>query len=337
MDSNDDGQELDLLKLSYEIVEGFSGERIDKVLTELSTELYPELLLTRSKIEKLIEQGCVRLDNSEIRSKSFKIEQACVAKLTLSDFIGLDLKGDPDVVFDVVYEDKDLVVIDKPAGLVIHPGDGGEIGTLAHGLVYRYGLKGVGHPKRPGIVHRLDKDTSGLMVVALNQSTLNKLLEQFHPPRKIHRTYFAVTRKPPSSRALPVTGVISASISRDPKNPVKMGVSKEGRAATTKYRFVEEFTEAMLVELELETGRTHQIRVHLENIGIPILGDPTYHRGSTRLSREIEIVLPARQALHAAKLSFEHPETKQQLSFESELPEDIAKLIEALRILDAGQ
>lgn len=331
MDSSDDSDDLFLRRISIAVSKEFLGERIDKVLAELASKLYPDLLLTRSKIERLVEDGAVKLEDAVLKNKSFKIERECLVEIVLAEHPEQELKPDSSVEYEVVFEDSHLVVINKPAGLVIHPGDGGEVGTLSHGLVSRYGLKGVGHPKRPGIVHRLDKDTSGLMVVALDQQTLVGLLEQFHPPRKIHRTYLAFTRKAPSSRALLPAGVISASIARDPKNPVKMSVAKEGRSATTKYRFLEEFSDALLLELELETGRTHQIRVHLENIGIPILGDQTYNRGSGKLSKTIEAVLPKRQALHAAKLSFEHPITKQQLSFEADLPEDLKTLLRELR------
>lgn len=331
MDRSDDSDDILLQNISIAIGKEFLGERIDKALAELVSKFYPELLLTRSKIERAIENGSVKLEGVDLKNKSFKIERECLAEIFLANYPDQELKPDPDVHYEVVFEDNHLVVINKPAGLIVHPGDGGEVGTLSHGLVSRYGLKGVGHPKRPGIVHRLDKDTSGLMVVARDQSTLVGLLEQFHPPRKIHRTYLAFTRKAPTSRALLPAGVISASIARDPKNPVKMTVAKEGRAATTRYQFVEEFSDALLLELELETGRTHQIRVHLENIGIPILGDQTYNRGSGKLSNTIQAVLPKRQALHAAKLSFEHPITKEPLCFEAKLPEDLANLLGQLR------
>jgi 23S rRNA pseudouridine1911/1915/1917 synthase len=331
--SLEENEEGFISTLTFDVDEHYKGERLDKVVAELAGKHYPDLTLTRSKIEKLIEDGSVTVNGKLVILKSYKIEGACTVEVQVSKISAKDLVGDREVNFEVIYDDPSIAVINKQAGLIVHPGDGNELRTLAHGLVFRYGLRGVGHPKRPGIVHRLDKDTSGLMVVALNQSALTNLREQFLPPRKVHRTYFAITRKPPKASALPSAGIISFPIGRDLKNPVKMGIREDGREAKTKYRFVEEFAEGMLVELELETGRTHQIRVHLEQAGIPIVGDALYNRGLGKFSKEVENVIKTfdRQALHAAKLAFEHPETKKPVSFDSEFPPELQKLISTLK------
>ena len=194
----------------------------------------------------------------------------------------------------------------------------------------------MGHPKRPGIVHRLDKDTSGLMVVALDAKTLIDLSAQFAPPRKAHRTYWAVTRKPAKGKPFKKSGLISQPLGRDLRNPVKVAVRKSGKNAVTKYQVLEEYEHAFLVELVLETGRTHQIRVHLEHIGIPIFGDQLYNRGMSHFGSNFFNALLdhgiERQALHAKKLEFEHSVIKKQLNFEVDLPADMLKLIEMLKV-----
>jgi len=251
----------------------------------------------------------------------------------------------------VVYEDAHLIVIDKPAGLVVHPAAGHASGTLVNALIAHCGdsLSGIGGVKRPGIVHRLDKDTSGLLVVAKTDAAHAGLSEQFAAhgaDGRLHRAYVALAwGVPPRGR-----GMIDAPLSRSKVNRLKIAVVRdgEGRHAVTHYEVLQRFDDregepvAALVRLVLETGRTHQIRVHMAHIGHPLLADPVYGRGfvtrAARLGAESQAALDAlgRQALHAAELGFEHPVTGKHLEFTSQLPPDLARLVSALSAGNGG-
>ena len=242
----------------------------------------------------------------------------------------------------IVYEDSDLIVIDKPAGLVVHPGAGNETGTLVNALIAHCGdsLSGIGGVKRPGIVHRLDKDTSGLLVVAKNDAAHKGLSEQFAAhgrDGRLVRAYLAVVWGAPERHQ----GTVSAAIDRSSANRQKMAVSRSSlaRQAVTHYQVLERFGAppvASLVRCELETGRTHQIRVHMAHIGHPLLGDGVYgggfKTGLHKLPKPAQEALKSlnRQALHAAVLGFEHPRTGKPLHFESAPPDDVSRLISAL-------
>jgi 23S rRNA pseudouridine1911/1915/1917 synthase len=239
----------------------------------------------------------------------------------------------------IVYEDDDLIVIDKPAGLVVHPGSGNETGTLVNALIAHCGksLSGVGGVRRPGIVHRLDKDTSGLLVVAKNDLAHRGLSEQFAAhgrDGRLERAYLAVVWGTPAR----ARGTVSAGLARSPANRRKMAVSQSeaARPAITHYRLLERLGPASLIRCELETGRTHQIRVHMAHIGHPLLGDKQYGTGFrsaiSKLPAAAQEALKALdgQALHAALLGFEHPRTGRPLRFESPPPEKLARLIAAL-------
>lgn len=249
------------------------------------------------------------------------------------------------IPLNIVYEDDALIVIDKPAGLVVHPAAGNHTGTLVNALIAHCGasLSGIGGVARPGIVHRLDKDTSGLMVVAKTDRAHKRLAAQFADHGRtgpLERGYLAVTWGVPPR---PV-GTVSAPLGRSTRNREKIEVKRSGgRGAVTHYRVEEKWPEAKpvaaLVECRLETGRTHQIRVHLASIGHPVVGDRAYASGfATKASllpepaRTITADFP-RQALHAYLLGFEHPETGEEMTFESALPDDIAALVAALRAL----
>jgi len=244
----------------------------------------------------------------------------------------------------IVYEDKDVIVIDKPAGVVVHPGAGNETGTLVNALIAHCGdsLSGIGGVRRPGIVHRLDKDTSGLLVVAKNDQAHHGLSEQFAAhgrDGRLQRTYLAIVWGMPERRQ----GTISAAIGRSSANRQKMAVSKSGaaRAAVTHYDVIETLGSppvASLIRCRLETGRTHQIRVHMAHIGHPLLGDAAYGSGfrssAKKLDRAAQEALKSlnRQALHATTLAFEHPGTGRPLQFVSPAPADFASLLTALRL-----
>ncbi len=252
------------------------------------------------------------------------------------------------IPLNLVHEDDDLIVIDKPAGLVVHPGAGNETGTLVNALIAHCGdtLSGIGGVKRPGIVHRLDKDTSGLLVVAKNDLAHRDLSEQFAThgrDGRLERAYLAtVWGAPDRSR-----GTISASLNRSSANRQKIAVSRSvnAREAITRYEILERFgapSVASLIRCELETGRTHQIRVHMAHLGHPLLGDKTYGAGFSASARTLPdaaraaLKLLNRQALHATVLGFQHPRTREALRFESAPPKELAALIGALRGITAN-
>jgi 23S rRNA pseudouridine1911/1915/1917 synthase len=236
-----------------------------------------------------------------------------------------------DIALDIVHEDEHLLVVDKPAGMVVHPAAGNFDGTLVNALLHHCAgrLSGIGGVARPGIVHRIDKDTSGLLVVAKTDVAHEGLAAQF-ARHSVERRYLALTAGLP----VPARGTIDAPLARSAANRKKIAIveGKRGKRAVTHYRIVRPLREAALVECRLETGRTHQVRVHLASIGHPLLGDPVY--GRTRAAhREILKSLDFhRQALHAAALGFVHPVSKENLSFESALPSDIQELLSALTV-----
>jgi len=236
-----------------------------------------------------------------------------------------------DIALDIVFEDEHLLVVDKPAGMVVHPAAGNFDGTLVNALLHHCAgrLSGIGGVARPGIVHRIDKDTSGLLVVAKTDVAHEGLAAQF-ARHSIDRRYLAIT----SGLPIPPAGTIDAPLARSSANRKKMAIVKQerGKRAVTRYRIVQPLADAALVECRLETGRTHQIRVHMASIGHPLLGDPVYGRAKPAHREILKRLNFHRQALHAAALGFVHPVSKQDLSFESALPSDIQELFAALTV-----
>ncbi|HEV7257828.1 MAG TPA: RluA family pseudouridine synthase [Bosea sp. (in: a-proteobacteria)] len=316
-----------------------AGERLDKALAMLAGEI------SRARLQQVIKEGGVSLNGAIVSDGKRKVAEGDAISLVMPAARPPDPVGQ-DIPLDVVYEDDHLIVIDKPAGLVVHPAGGHEDGTLVNALIAHCGesLSGIGGVRRPGIVHRLDKDTSGLLVVAKNDRAHQKLAKQFADHGRtgpLQRAYLAIVWGAPRLRE----GTIDAPIERSSRNREKMTVVKEGRGreAITHITLVERYppllkgldeTEplASLVECRLETGRTHQIRVHMSHIGHPLLGDQLYGSGfTTKASRLPEAAREAltslgRQALHAAVLGFEHPATGEEMLFESDPPDDFANL-----------
>ena len=307
-----------------------AGARLDRALQRQ----FPAL--SRTRLKQLILDGRVRDGGAVLRDPARRAISG--ARLAVSLPPPEDAVPAPETMpLDIRFEDAHLIVIDKPAGLVVHPAPGNSAGTLVNALLAHCGasLAGIGGVKRPGIVHRLDKDTSGLLVVAKTEAAHHALSRDF-AARTIERAYVAVVWGVPS----PSAGDIAGNIGRSPVNRKKMAVLPEsGKPALTRYRVERRFgREAAQVECRLMTGRTHQIRVHLAHIGHPLIGDPVYgtrgRRGGARLGPGAAAITAfARQALHARLLGFTHPATGAALRFESTLPEDVAMLISNLERL----
>ncbi|HEY0523641.1 MAG TPA: RluA family pseudouridine synthase [Stellaceae bacterium] len=310
------------------------GERLDRLLAAV---LAP---LSRSRCKQLIEAGLVSRDSATISDPSTRVKPGEAYRVRVPAPVP-DTPRPQAIGLDIRYEDEHLLVLDKPAGLVVHPAPGNQEGTLVNALLAHCGdrLAGIGGVRRPGIVHRLDKDTSGLMVVAKSEPAHVALSADFAAHR-IERAYQAVVWGVPS----PVRGEIAGNIGRSPADRKKMAVVRRGgKEAITRYRVLRAFggDMAALVECRLATGRTHQIRVHMTDIGHPLIGDPTYGnpRARTRLRRLADVAATARiaafprQALHAYLLAFEHPTTRKTLSFTSALPFDMAQLLSILEAL----
>src|SRR5262247_3815741 len=308
------------------------GERLDRVLAHRVAEL------SRSRHKALILAGRVAIDGATIRDPGHRVNAGATIVLDLPPAEEVAVAPES-IALDVVFEDADLIVIDKPAGLVVHPAAGNWSGTLVNALVAHCGdsLSGVGGVKRPGIVHRLDKDTSGLMVAAKNDRAHRALAAQFADHGRtgpLVRGYLAFAWGVPDRPK----GVIAAPIDRHPRARDKQAVREGGRAAVTHWQVLERYAGidgrpvASLIACRLETGRTHQIRVHLAHIGHPLMGDDLYGPGfktkAVHLPPAARQALGdlGRQALHAYLLGFEHPATGEYLEFRSELPVDLARL-----------
>ncbi len=298
----------------YEFV--IDDNRLNSRLDVFLTDSLPDF--SRSYLKKLIEDSLVTV-NGQRTKPNYKLKLGDAIEMTAPDPIPLDVKPEP-IDLDIVYEDEWILVIDKPAGMVVHPAPGNYTGTLVNAVLNHCSdLSGIGGVERPGIVHRLDKDTSGIIVVAKNDEALQSLAKQFKD-RIVKKQYFALAKGVLRNRS----GVIDASIGRHKVNRKKMAVDiGSGREAVTRYEIIEQFDSFAFLKLFPKTGRTHQIRVHLSYIGNPILGDKLYNGTSSHpLLKSL-----TRQALHAYKLELKHPHSGDSIQFESPLPEDIASLM----------
>ncbi|ONI46504.1 RNA pseudouridine synthase [Candidatus Epulonipiscium fishelsonii] len=287
--------------LNIKISDEYSG-RIDKVLSDI----YPEF--TRSFIQKQIEDNNLKANGKTVPAKY---------KVKLNDIIELSIPAPrqietlaQDIDIDIVYEDSDIVIVNKPQGMVVHPSAGHDDGTMVNALLYhcKGNLSGINGEIRPGIVHRIDKDTSGLLMVAKNDSShfyLSNLLKDHNITRKYHAIVYGVIKED--------EGIIEKPIQRCQQDRKKMGISQNGKFAKTKYKVLERFKDTTYVELSLFTGRTHQIRVHMTSIGHPLVGDPVYGRKKHLFGLN-------KQTLHAKILGFTHPSSLNEMYFESEIP-----------------
>lgn len=321
------------------VEETSSGERLDKFLALQLPKV------SRSRLKELIKQGQVFLNGAKIDQPNYRVKPNEEITVHTPEAEPAEPKAE-NIPLNIVFEDEHLIVIDKPNGLVVHPAAGNWEGTLVNALLGHCGdtLSGIGGVKRPGIVHRLDKDTSGLMVVAKTDQAHKGLGEQFAShgkDGKLKRAYKALVWSSPRR----TTGLVDAPLGRKPNNRLKQAVLKYGgKDSITHYTVLEAFQDEgkgallCLVECVLETGRTHQIRVHMAHIGCPVVGDETYGAGFITRNKKLpqqaqaKLKILKRQALHAYLLGFEHPVTKEEMIFQSELPSDLAELIEALTI-----
>jgi 23S rRNA pseudouridine1911/1915/1917 synthase len=304
-------------QLSFIVGESEAEERLDRALAALAG-------VPRSQAQRWIEAGAVRCNEARARA-SQRVALGDVVAAEPPEPVAISLEPEP-IPLAILFEDAALVVLDKPAGLVVHPAPGHARGTLVHALLHRCtDLAGVGGALRPGIVHRLDAGTSGVMVVAKSDAAHQALSLQFRD-HSIERVYHAFVRGAPAAEQ----GRVERAIGRHPKERKRMSIAtRAGREARTAWRVLARFPASGAARLEVrpETGRTHQIRVHLASQGLPILGDPVYGRARAGLPAGVEL---ARPALHAARLGFTHPITGERLAFETPLPADLAALANAL-------
>jgi 23S rRNA pseudouridine1911/1915/1917 synthase len=309
----------------HEIITGRieSPARLDKALAEATG-------LSRARVQGLIDEGRVDVAGKTATAASMKVAGGAEFRIIVSAAMPAEAQPE-DIPLVIAFEDKHLVVVDKPAGMVVHPAVGNITGTLVNALLHhcRGNLSGINGVARPGIVHRIDKDTSGLLVVAKSDAAHEGLAAQF-AAHTVHRRYIAVCAGHPS----PAEGTIDARVGRSDADRKKMTVlpnnSSRGKSAITHYKVMERLDEAAVIECRLETGRTHQVRVHCASIGHPLLGDPAYGRTPKSLRPLLERLGFARQALHAAELGFQHPVTGEMVRLRSDLPQDIAELIDQL-------
>lgn len=295
------------------IKEDEAGQRADVVLAR-------ELELTRSNMQRLLDEGrAVR--GAKVIKANYKVKAGDTITVTLPEPQPLDVQPE-NIPLDIIYEDDDVVVVNKARGMVVHPAAGNYTGTLVNALLYHCkNLSGINGVIRPGIVHRLDKDTSGIMICAKNDAAHLSLSEQIQN-KTAQRTYLAIVR----GNIKTDSGVIETQIARDKNDRKKMAVVTEGgRDAVTEYEVLERFGKFTIVRCRLRTGRTHQIRVHMEYLGYPLVGDPKYSPMKTQFSIE-------GQALHSQTLSFIHPRTGERMEFAAPLPEDMHKIVTRLRL-----
>ena len=303
-------------RFEEELPPALGGERVDRVVAMIAG-------CSRAEAAELVASGAVEVDGRVVTTRSVKLDAgALVAIETPEPDDGPAILADPSIDVTVVYSDDEVIVVDKQAGLVVHPGAGNDTGALVHGLVVDFPeIAEVGEPERPGIVHRIDKGTSGLLVVARTERARESLVDQLSR-HSVEREYRALVWGVPES----TQGLVDAAIGRSRRDATRMVVSERGREARTRYEVLESFdvpVDVALLACRLETGRTHQIRVHMSAIGHPVVGDGRYRGDRTSLPCP-------RPFLHAARLGFEHPATGEWLTFESPMPPDLVAVLDSL-------
>ena len=300
---------METIKINEENV----GKRIDSFIPSIKKDI------SRSMVQKLIEEKNIKVNGKETKH-SYKLKLNDEIEISIPEAKEIDLKAQ-DIPLDIIYEDDDIIVINKPKGMVVHPANGNPDGTLVNAVmaICKDSLSGIGGEIRPGIVHRLDKDTSGAIIVAKNDKAHVNLSEQLKE-HKVKKTYLALVRGIIKENE----ATINMPISRSNKDRKKMDVNKEGKEAITHFKVLRRYkNKYTLLQINLETGRTHQIRVHLSYIGYPIIGDEVYSNGKNEWGIK-------GQCLHAWKLEFMHPITKEKISLEAEIPEYLKNILKEL-------
>lgn len=275
--------------------------------------------ISRMAVKRLVEEGNVTV-NGSITKISYKIKENDIIEINIPEAKTLDLKAQ-DIPVEIVYEDSDIIVVNKPKGLVVHPANGNWDGTLVNAImaICKDSLSGIGGEIRPGIVHRLDKDTSGLLIIAKNDKAHLNMSEQIKN-REVKKIYYALVRGiVPENEA-----TIDMPIGRSSKDRKKMAVTKDGKVAVTHFKVLERFKKYTLLEVKIDTGRTHQIRVHLSHIGYPVLGDEVYSNGKNEFNIK-------GQLLHAKSLDFKHPTSGKIMHLDAELPDEFVNILNKLR------
>lgn len=303
-------------RFEIRVEDGDAGTRMDAYLSSVTDNT-----LSRSFIQKLVAAGKVWVNGEVKEEKKYKVKTGDLLEMQIPEPVKTENALPEDIPLDIVYEDEDVAVINKPRGMVVHPAPGNETGTMVNALLYHFkDLSSVGGVVRPGIVHRIDKDTSGLIMVAKNDKAHLSLSEQL----KVHsitRVYQAVVW----NNFKEDEGTVDAPIARDPKNRFRMAVTEGGRRAVTHYRVLERYGAFTLIECRLETGRTHQIRVHMAYRKHPLLGDALYGPEKNPYGAQ-------GQMLHAKVLGFDHPATGERMVFECEPPAEFSRVLERLRV-----
>ncbi|SHH44680.1 23S rRNA pseudouridine1911/1915/1917 synthase [Clostridium collagenovorans DSM 3089] len=299
-------------KIEFIVEHENSGTRIDSFLSDKVEDK------SRSYFQGLIEEGNV-LVNDNVKKSNYKLKENDKIEVMFPEATELEVIAQ-DIPLDIIYEDSDVIVINKPQDMVVHPAPGNYEGTLVNGLLFHCkDLSGINGIIRPGIVHRIDKDTSGVLVIAKNDNSHNKLSEQLKD-HSMTRTYYALVE----GKIKNDNGIVDMPLGRNPKDRLKMAIVKDGKRAVTHYEVLERYESCTLVKCNLETGRTHQIRVHMAYIGHPLVGDKIYGYKKQRFKLQ-------GQMLHAKKLGFTHPKSNEYVEFESELPKyfkDVLKKLE---------
>lgn len=300
-------------KKDYKINEELAGMRLDKAISMKDDSI------SRSSVQRLIDEENI-LVNGKTAKASYKLNLGDIVTITKEEPKEVEIKPQ-DIPLDIIYEDKDMLVVNKQKGLVVHPGNGNPDGTLVNAIMNKCkdSLSGIGGEIRPGIVHRIDKDTSGLLIIAKNDKTHVILSDQIKA-HKVKKTYIALVR----GKVKENEATIDMPIGRSTKDRTKMAVCRNGKNAITHIKVIERFKNYTLLEVNIETGRTHQIRVHLSQIGYPIVGDYVYSNGKNPFAIE-------GQMLHSQKLEFKHPITEKEMKLQAKLPEYFEKVLEELR------
>lgn len=302
-----------------DVPDSLDDNRLDSAIAKLSLSSEFSISISRNRAQTLIEDGHVQINSNVTTSKKTKVKSGDKLRIEIQKEEPLDVKPE-NIKLNVVYEDSDLIVVNKPKGMVVHPAPGNLTGTLVNALLYHAGdsLSGINGTVRPGIVHRIDKDTSGLIVVAKNDDAHRGLSEQFSN-HSMERTYEAIVL----NNIKEDKGTIEAPIGRDPANRLRNKVVEGGRHAVTHFEVMKRYGKYTYVRLNLETGRTHQIRVHMAHIGHPLLGDGLYSNAKNSFG-------VTSQMLHAKTLGFIHPITKKLMEFNSDLPDEFQRVLRKL-------